>query len=532
MKHRVVQVVIVSALISSARAESPFAYKEVMIPMRDGVRLQTVIMTPVNQSGPLPMLLSRTPYGVPAKAPDTIPASLKELAQDGYIMVAQNLRGRFKSEGVFEVSMHVDLTKSTAVNETTDAYDTISWLLANVPANNGRVGMFGVSYVGLTAAMTLLNPHPALKAVSAQGAPVDQWMNDDMHRYGALRLSYAFEGAVSLQTDKNRNVRFRFPIHDTYEWYLNVGPIANLNALHLHGSAPYWNSLVAHPDYDDFHKREAWVRQLHTSPVPNLIVAGFWDPEDPWGPWELFRRSAKNDPNHNTYIVAGPWYHGQWQSETAERIGRIEFGGHDTAREFRQDIQAPFFRHFLHGKDERPAWRAKVFQSGSHIWNTYDSWPPATARKTRLYLQSDGTLSFNEPRDGKSYRQYISDPANPVPYRARPISPTYPGGDWRTWETDDQRFVDHRPDVLTYRSAPLDRDLVVTGEVAAQIYASTSGSDSDFIVKLIDVYPEDAEPPKWDPGRGPEPGAHAKSLNGVQLPVAMEVRRGRYLKSF
>lgn len=454
------------------------------------------------------------------------------MQEDGYIVVQQNLRGRFKSEGVFELSSQADLTNPKAVNETTDAYDTIDWLVKNVPSNNGSVGIFGVSYSGLTAALTLLKPHPALKAVSEQASPADQWMNDDNHRFGALRLSYAFEYAVMEQSDRNKNVHFEFPVHDTYEWYLNIGPISNLNTLYLHDKVPYWNSVVSHPDYDDFHKKEAWVRQLHNSPVPNLNVAGFWDQEDPWGPWKIFRNSAESDPNHNNYMVAGPWHHGQWQGDKAERIGRIEYGGHDTAREFRHDIQAPFFRYFLHGAGERFSWRAKIFQSGSNTWHAYDSWPPAGAKPTRLYLNSDGTLSFSEPAGGKPYREYVSDPANPVPYRARPISPTYPGGDWPTWETDDQRFADHRPDVLTYVSPPLDRDLIVTGEVSAKLYASTSGTDGDFVVKLIDVYQEDAQSPQWDLNKGPEPSGYAKSLNGLQLPVAMEVRRGRYLKSF
>jgi putative CocE/NonD family hydrolase len=526
------QMLLAAALVAIATAESAFVYTEVMVPMRDGVRLQTVLMTPVKQKTPLPILLIRTPYGVPSKAFDTMPAQLKELEEDGYIVVYQNLRGRFKSEGVFELSSQVDLTNPKAVNETTDAYDTIDWLVKNVRSNNGSVGILGVSYSGLTAALALLKPHPALKAVSEQASPADQWMNDDNHRFGALRLSYAFEYAFMEQSDKDKNVHFEFPVHDTYEWYLNVGPISNLNALYLHDKVPYWNSVVSHPDYDDFHKKEAWVRQLHNSPVPNLNVAGFWDQEDPWGPWEIFRHSGESDPNHNNYMVAGPWSHGQWQAEKAERIGRIEYGGHDTAREFRHDVQAPFFRYFLHGAGQRFNWRAKIFQSGSNTWHTYDSWPPVGAKPTPLYLNVDGTLSFTEPIGDKPYREYVSDPANPVPYRVRPISPTYPGGDWQNWETDDQRFADHRPDVLTYVSAPLDKDLIVTGEVSAKLYASTSGADSDFVVKLIDVYPEDAQSSQWDLDKGPEPGGYAKSLNGLQLPIAMEVRRGRYLKSF
>jgi uncharacterized protein len=507
----------------------------VMIPVRDGVRLQTVILTPVDQPGPWPMLFRRTPYGVPAKAPEEMPSSWKELAKDGYIFVIQNLRGRFKSEGVFNLSSWVDLNDPRATNEATDAYDSIDWLVKNVANNNGKVGMYGVSYDGLTTALALLHPHPALKAMSEQASPVDQWMNDDDHRYGALRESYNFEYAVMEQSDKNENKHFAFDIYDTYEWYLNVGPVANLDAKYLHGSIPYWNSNIEHPDYDEFWKKEAWVRQLHASTVPNLNVAGFWDQEDPWGPWQIFRQAAENDPEHTDFIVAGPWFHGEWQWPTGDSIGIIPFGGHDTSREFREQIEAPFFRHYLHGEGDRPAWRASTFQSGSNTWHTYKSWPPAEAKPTKLYLHADGTLSFNAPdaaEGGKLYREYVSDPANPVPYRERPISPTYPGGDWRTWEVADQRFADNRRDVLTFVSAALDHDITITGPLAANLMASTSGSDSDFIVKLIDVYPEDAQKNAWDADSGPKPGQYAQSLNGYELPIAMEVRRGRYLKSF
>ncbi len=505
-----------------------------MIPMRDGVRLQTAILTPVEQSGPLPILFRRTPYGVPDKPPTELPASMKELAQDGYIFVIQNLRGRFKSEGVFHLSSWVDLNDSKATNETTDAYDSIEWLVKNVPNNNGKVGMYGVSYDGLTTALALLHPHAALKAISEQASPVDQWMNDDDHRYGALRESYDFEYAVMEQADKNKNTHFDFETYDTYEWYLNLGPLSNINEKYLHGSIPYWNESVEHPDYDEFWKKEAWVNQLHSSTVPNLNVAGFWDQEDPWGPWQIFRHAEENDPEHTNFIVAGPWFHGEWQAPKGESIGIIPFGGHETSREFRENIEAPFFRHYLHGKGDKPEWQASTFQSGSNTWHTYATWPPKDARSTNLYLHADGTLSFqaSDAADRQKYREYISDPANPVPYRQRPISPTYPGGDWRTWEVADQRFVDHRPDVLSFVSEPLQHDLTITGPLTAELFASTSGTDSDFVVKLIDVYPQDGQKDGWNPDQGPKPGEYAQSLNGYELPVAMEVRRGRYLASY
>jgi putative CocE/NonD family hydrolase len=538
---RLVLLLSVAISVAAQQAAQPpaakplFRIQEAMIAVRDGVHLQTAILTPVDQQGPLPILFRRTPYGVPEKAPEQIPTSLKELAQDGYIFVFQNLRGRFKSEGVFNLSSWVDLKDPKATNETTDAYDSIEWLLKNVPNNNGKVGMFGVSYDGLTTALTLLHPHPALMAISEQASPVDQWMNDDDHRFGALRESYDLEYAVMEQADKNKNSHFDFETYDTYEWYLDLGPLSNINAKYLHGSIPYWNSSIEHPDYDDFWKKEAWVSQLHASTVPNLNVAGFWDQEDPWGPWQIFRHAEENDPQHTNFIVAGPWFHGEWQSPKGDQIGLIPFGGHETAREFRENIQAPFFRYYLHGQGEKPAWQASTFQSGSNTWHTYPAWPPKEAKPTKLYLHTDGRLSFTAPDAAKSeraYREYISDPANPVPYRQRPISPTYPEGDWRTWEVADQRFVDRRPDVLSFTSEPLDHDLTVTGPLAANLYASTSGTDSDFVVKLIDVYPQDAQKNAWSPDEGPKPGQYAQSLNGYELPIAMEVRRGRYLASY
>jgi uncharacterized protein len=536
----VVLVLVAGALFAAGQqtqpaAPSPFQFQEVMVAVRDGVHLQTVILTPTNISKPLPILFRRTPYGVPEKAPEQISPSLKELMQDGYILVIQNLRGRFKSEGYFKLSSEVDLSDLKATSETTDAYDSIDWLVRNVPNNNGKVGMYGVSYDGLTTALTLLHPNPALKAISEQASPVDQWMNDDFHRYGALRESYCFEYAVMEQADKNKNTHFEFNTYDTFDWYLTLGPLANINEKFLHGKIPAWNEVTEHPDYDEYWKKEAWVRQLHASTVPNLNVAGFWDQEDPWGPWQIFRHAEEHDSDHTNFMVAGPWFHGQWQTPKADSIGIVPFGGHETAREFRENIEAAFFRYYLHGAGEKPNWQATTFQAGSNAWHSYVAWPPKEAKSTNVYFHADGTLTFEAPKDAtasKPYREYVSDPANPVPYRFRPISPTYPGGDWRTWEVADQRFVENRPDVLTYLSAPLDHDLVITGPLSAKLFASTSGTDSDFVVKLIDVYPQDTQKPDWSSDQGPKPGQYAQSLNGYELPVAMEVRRGRYLQGF
>jgi len=508
-----------------------YTYQKVMVPVRDGVKLETVILAPTNAKGPLPILFRRSPYGVPSSAAGAGQGSLAALARDGYIFVVQNLRGRFGSEGTFELSSKADPENPKATSETSDAYDSIDWLVKHVPNNNGKVGIFGVSYDGLTSAMTLLRPHPALKAISEQASPADQWMNDDDHRYGALRESYAFEYAVLEQADKNANTNFKFETYDTYSWYLSLGPLSNINAKYLHGSIPYWNSIVQHPDYDAFWKDEAWVRQIKGAFVPNLNVAGFWDQEDPWGPWEIYKRSEVSDPNRYNFIVAGPWFHGQWHAPNADAIGLVTFGGHDTALEFRERIEAPWFRYWLHGEGATFPWKASTFQTGSNVWRTYSAWPPAST-PVELYLQPHGVLSFDPPAAGDAYTEYISDPANPVPYRARPISPTYPNGDWRRWEVADQRFVDHRPDVAAWVSRPLDRDITVTGEIAAQLFASTSGTDSDFVLKLIDVYPDDAQKNAWPAAEGPPPGAYANSLNGYELPIAMEIRRGRYNASF
>lgn len=515
-----------------APAQSPFSMQQVMVPVRDGLHLETVILRPLNHPGPLPILFTRTPYGVPDKAPVNIPVYMQNLMQDGYIFVIQNLRGRFKSEGVFNLSFAADLKDPKSVNETTDAYDSIEWLINHVPENNGKVGMYGISYAGLTTAMALLHPHPALKAMSEQASPVDQWMNDDMHRYGALRESYAMEYSVLEQADKDKNTNFSFDVYDTYSWYLDLGPLSNINAKYLHGTIPYWNLIVEHPDYDTFWKKEAWVNQLHASTVPNLNVAGFWDQEDPWGPWQIFRHAEENDPQHTNFLVAGPWYHGSWHRSEGDHLGIVPLGGHATSLEFSRDIEAPFFRYYLHGEGQKPDWQVTTFQTGSNSWRHYATWPPKQATATNLYFHADGTLTFDAPStSGAPYREYVSDPASPVPYRERPISPTYPGADWRTWEAADQRFVDHRPDVLSFESATLDHDITVTGPLNALLFASTSGTDGDFVVKLIDEYPQDAQKNAWDPQKGPGMHEYGESMNGYELPIAMEVRRGRYLVS-
>lgn len=506
-------------------SESPYIAEEVMVPMRDGAKLQTVILRPRNQSGPLPILFSRTPYGINTTAPKTVPKNWAAFEKDGYIYVSQSMRGRFKSDGVFTLSTAVHPNDPKAIDEATDAYDAIDWLVKNVPNNNGKVGMWGVSYPGFAAAVALAHPHPALKAVSPQAAWIDYWQNDDLHRNGALRLSYATDWVSSLQLDKNDNKEFHYDTYDTYDWFLKTGPVENIDKLYFKGKVPMFTSLLDHPNHDSFYTGQRWSDALGKTVVPTLNVAGYWDQEDPWGSWQIYFKQAKNDPDHLASMVAGPWSHGYWQ-RPADNLGPIQYGV-QSGQQFQEQIEAPFFAYWLHGKGEKPASGVKSFQSGSWTWHSYKSWPVAGASATSFYLRADGTLSYFPPATTEGCRDYVSDPANPVPFRQRPMAGTYLSPDWQWWEAADQRFLGGRPDVLSYMGAPLTEDLTVTGSVAAKLMASTSGTDSDFVVKLIDVYPDDEVK-----GHAPlQPGDYARSLNGYQLPIAMEVRRGRFLAS-
>ena len=505
--------------------QAPYTFEEVMVPMRDGAQLQTVILRPRGKTGPLPILFERTPYGVPNAAPDSTPDNQVALDKHGYIYVFQSMRGRFRSDGVFTLSTAVHPGNRKATDEATDAYDSIDWLVKHVKGNTGKVGMWGVSYPGFAAAIALIGPHPALKAVSPQAAWIDYWQSDDLHRNGALRLSYATDWLSMLQRDKTQDTTFVYDRYDTYDWFLNVGPVEQIDRQYLKGKVPMFTALLDHPNHDAFYTDQRWSDRLGKTTVPTLNVAGYWDQEDPWGSWQIYFKQAQNDPDHLATMVAGPWAHGWWQRPT-DVLGPIAYGV-PSGQQFQEQIQAPFFAYWLHGTGPRPTTGIKSFQSGSWTWKNYATWPAAGAKPTNLYLHADGSLSFTAPAAGEACRAYVSDPANPVPFRQRPMSGTYLSPDWQWWEAADQRFLQGRPDVLSYTSAPLDADLTVTGPIAADLAAETTGTDSDFVVKLIDVYPEDAAKPT---GR-PAPGGYARSLNGYQLPIAMDVRRGRFLAS-
>jgi uncharacterized protein len=498
-----------------------FNVSDVMIPMRDGVRLHTKIFTPADPRDPLPIVLSRTPYGVEGAA-GKFTTYLKALADEGYIFAFQDIRGKYGSEGTFVMQRPLrDPGDTKGIDEATDTYDSIDWLIKNVPRNNGRVGMLGISYDGWTTIMGGVDPHPALKAISPQASPADMWLGDDFHHNGALRLSYAFEYAAMMEAGKDVQ-QFAFDRYDTFDWYLALGPLSNVNATYLREKIPTWNDYVAHPDYDEFWKRQTITPHLRDVKVPTLNVAGWWDQEDFYGPIRIYDELERHDQKRLNYLVVGPWNHGGWSRGTGEMLGPIPFGL-PTAQYFRDQVQAPWFAHFLKDKGTLDLPEALTFESGSNRWQRWDAWPPVSNTQPRnLYFAANRTLSFDRPTAAgeTAYDSYVSDPAHPVPYRQRPIQATYfPGGSkWSTWLVEDQRFVDDRADVLSWETAPLDADVTIAGEVMAHLFASTTGSDADWIVKLIDVYPEQY-PQNW-------------SLAGYQLMVSNEVFRGRYRKSY
>ena len=501
-----------------------FDKAEVMIAARDGVKLHTEIYSPKNSSVPLPIIFERTPYGLSddEKGYSRKLGRYAEMIPEGYIFVFQDIRGRYGSEGKFVMQRPVrDPKNPKAIDEGTDTYDSIDWLVKNVPKNNGRVGLLGISYGGWLTVMGMLEPHPALKAVSEQASPADMFLGDDFHHNGAFRLSYGYEYSTMMETDKT-NFSFQFDRFDTYEWYLQLGALSNANKKYIHGTLPTWNDFVAHPNYDSFWKQQAMPYILTQPKVPNLNVAGWWDQEDFYGPMKIYEILEKQDPNHLNYLVAGPWNHGGWAHGAGDSLGLIPFGS-DTSLYFRRNIEAPWFAYWLKDKGTLPLKEALLFQTGSDTWTKFDSWPPLEAKTQNLYFREDGKLSFDAPSadSEQAFDSYVSDPAHPVPYRHRPIDMTYPEdhpGSWFTWLVQDQRFVDNRPDVLTWQTDALKEDVTLAGQVTAKLFASTTGSDADWIVKLIDVYPE-KYPEKWQ-------------LSGYELMIADEVFRGRFRKSF
>src|SRR4051812_1006967 len=501
-----------------AQSISPSAYtcRLVRIRARDGGRLNTSICEPPGPHEGLPFLITRTPHSV--RGDTIVRPDYRFLAADGYIFVYQDIRGRFGSEGKFIMNHPLrDRSDPQAVDETTDTYDAVEWLLQNVGPNNGRAGVLGVSYPGWLATMAGIDPHPAVKAISPQAPMTDTWMGDDFFHQGAFRLSYGFEYAGSMELSSDMSVPLPIGTWDTYDWYRRLGPLSNVGTKFFRGRVPTWSAFVAHPAYDTYWQTRAAQRVLTSPLVPTLTVGGWWDQEDRYGPLATYRALERGDSSQQNFLVMGPWNHGGWRNP-ARRMAVVDPG---TADGYLRDVEAPWFAHHLKDKSTAAQPEAYVYDAGAEQWRSYDSWPPRNGTPRSLFLRSGGRLSFDPPAPGEAaFDQYVSDPAHPVPYRARPVEQPYAprGSGWRTWETEDQRFVDGRPDVPSWMSEPLTEDVLIAGDVTARIVASTTGRDADWAVKLIDVFP-DSMPDNWSEG-------------GYQLMVAHEIMRGRYRKSF
>jgi len=382
------------------------------------------------------------------------------------------------------------------------------------------VGMYGVSYDGWTTIIAAADPHPALVAVSEQATPSDMFMNDDLHHNGAFRLSYAFEYAFMEEISKTDSL-YQFGNYDTYDWYLKLGPLSNMNNIYIHGKLPSWNDFTKHPNYDAYWKQEALTSRLDHPRLAIQHVSGWWDQEDMVGPQDAYKALEKHDTNHQNFIVMGPWRHGGWGGGDGRSLGNIKFDDQPTSSYFRKEIQAKWFAWYLKGKGDGRFAEAISFQTGSNKWMNYSAWPPKEATIKNIYFHPGGRLSFQAPAASEAgpFTSYVSDPAKPVPYRARPIEETYgPGSRWYTWLTDDQRFVDGRPDVLTFQTDTLTQDVTITGNVAAKLFAATSGTDADWVVKLIDVYPQEYK--------------KELKMSGYELMIADDVFRGRFRNSF
>jgi putative CocE/NonD family hydrolase len=506
----------------------------VMIPMRDGVKLHAVVLKPADIATPLPILMQRTPYGAYDTTRASFFASRPELARAGYIYVVEDIRGRYKSQGKFVMMRPLaDHANPKAIDESTDAWDTVAWLIKHISGNNGRVGVVGTSYPGFLATMAGIDPNPAVKAISPQAPMIDVWIGDDFFHNGAFRQSYGYDYVLSMESSK----RFTSDSYgktpdgkpmDGYDFFLQRGSF--LQDVKHSGSRmlPTWKLFLNHPAYDSVWSSRGVEHHLNTVAVPTLDVGGYYDQEDMWGPQEVYKKLEPHDAGHDLFFAEGPWRHGYWSSSSI-RLGNLDYG-RPIGSEFRSQIEAEFFAHYLKGDcrnnqfcpapagfghglaavSERTVFS---FETGSNAWEYYEKFPPGDAHTTSLHLGSHGVLSWSTPAAATT--TYVSDPGNPVPYRHRPIQPTYgPGSQWYNWLSEDQRFVTGRKDVAVWTLPVLKHDLTLTGEVTADIYAATTGSDNDMVVKLIDEYPQN------------DPDA---KMRGYQLMTNAEIFRGRYL---
>lgn len=504
-----------------------FTLREVMIPMRDGVSLYTIIMTPKNAAERLPILMYRTPYDstfvMRGRTSTRLGSNLQGMfLGNDYIYVGQDVRGRFKSEGDYQMFRPPrGPLNRTDTDHTTDTWDTIEWLTANVANNNGRVGLWGTSYPGWLTLAGIKEPHPALSAAVPFNPVGDLWKGDDFFHWGAFRVLFAFGFSYAIETSNDQRLQYPYENVDAYEWLLELGSVGSALTDRLGKQNGMWQQIVSNPAYGEVW-RESAASEWFDAPnrlVPTLHVHGLWDQEDIYGAPAAYLALERHDHNNDmNFFVAGPWYHGQ-HFGTGDRIGRISFDESSAVR-FRQQVLKPFLRKYLHETDEQDVAPVTVFETGSNRWRKFDSWPPR-GKKVRLFLQPNGGLGFGEPDVANSRTTFISDPAKPVPYEPRPNWPWYRDveqskEEWRSWQLQDQRFVDGRPDVVTWVTEPLDENLTVRGPVTAHLKAETTGTDADWIVKLIDVYPE-------------ETAGFVDS--GYQLMVSGEIFRGRYRSS-
>ncbi|UCG26733.1 MAG: CocE/NonD family hydrolase [Bacteroidales bacterium] len=494
---------------------------EYLIPMRDGIRLYTQVYVPKDTTRTYPILFLREWYGTGnyGSGYKRMLHSNDLFVQEGFIFVHQDMRGRFMSEGEFEVLRPYRVGKKNVpdIDESTDAYDTVEWLLKELKHHNGRVGIWGGSYSGWAAMMAAIEPHPAVKAVSQGASPADWWLGDDCHHYGAFRLMYAYswigrdgwprpEGPTKQQPSYPP-----YTTRDGYTFFLKLGSLSNVNKNYFHGENPTWNEYMEHGNYDEYWKQRNILPHLGNITVPVLNIAGWFDAEDYRGPLEIYKTIERNNPGIRNSIVIGPWRHGGWHGE-GESIGDIHFGSR-TGYYFMKEIEFPFFMHYLKDTCNLNIPEALVFQTGENEWRSYDEWPPGDAMGKRLFLNQNGTLTFSpHPHEGKSsYNEFISDPGQPVPW-----STSVQTQQGHEWMVADQRFASERPDVLVYQSDILEEDITVAGPLIAHLSVSTSGSDADWVVKLIDVYPSEEKEP----------------LGNYQMLLAGEVFRSKYRNSY
>ncbi len=499
--------------------------REVQIPMRDGVKLFAAIYSPKDRSKSYPILLNRTPYSVRPYGEDEYRSSLgpsEVFVREGYVFVYQDVRGCFMSEGEFvNVRPHIDAKRAQEIDESSDAYDTIDWLVKNVPNNNGRVGMWGISYPGFYAAAGMIDAHPALKAVSPQ-APIADWFWDDFRHHGAIWLPHTFNffasfGPVRDGLRKDWGPDFEHGTQDGYQFFLELGPLKNADERYFKGKIPFWKEALEHCDYDSFWQARNLLPHLHKVAPAVLVVGGWFDAEDLYGPLKIYRAVEQANPGVFNALVMGPWSHGGWARSDGDRLGNVHFGAKQSLW-YREEVELPFFEHHLKDEAKPEIAEATVFETGANRWRSFQQWPPKEAREKALYIKEGGKLGWDEPA-GKGFDAFVSDPAKPVPF-----TEDVDIGMTNEYMTDDQRFASRRPDVLVYQTEPLAEDVSLAGPIQADLWVSTTGTDADWVVKLVDVFPPDA--PDWE---GMEPDQH---MSGYQMLVRSEAIRGRFRQSY